>query len=153
MATPVLPSNVNQQSAYRSPFVDISGNPTAFGLGTNTDVLRVSAGTIAPGQTIQNYSTGGGIAVNTTTSVRTVTTGKTWYITDICMTASTSTACLVQIKGGGTVYFEAYVSSSAPVNFAGIESQDGIPSTTAVTIVTANTGSSSFTVKIAGIEQ
>ena len=117
--------------------------------------FRTSAGNAAPGQTIKTFSSSGGVSINTgaTVTVYTVTPGKTFYPTDIHISTDSATALLVQVKAGSTVILEGYISTTAPLDLAGIESQVGVGSGVVLSIVFPTVAGKNGAWVIFGFEQ
>jgi hypothetical protein len=118
--------------------------------------IRISAGNAAVGQTILTFASVGGISMTgaPVTNVYTATAGKTFFITDICITTNeTALPQLVQLKQGGVVIFETFIMSTLPCDFPGIESQPSVGGGNRLEIWwSANTGKLG-TFFISGFEQ
>jgi len=128
------------------------GAPVAGGV-----TMKVNAGSVAPGQTLKTYT--GTIALSTSAAVtqalETVTAGKTFYVTDIVISANTAQQFLVQLQAAGVDIFDDYCKGdTAPIQATGIESQPNAAAGTAVQLrfaqVAAATIASYF---VAGFEQ
>jgi len=103
------------------------------------EVQRVTAGPGADQQRLFQVCSSGGI--DTTTSgaqaIRTTNTGQTFYITDISITAdyAGNATKLIQLEiSGGVIVFEAYVSTTAPIDMPGLETQIQVPSNSVLAI-------------------
>ena len=118
-------------------------------------VGRVSAGAGAPGQSLKTFSSSGGVSINSgaTVNVYTTTAGKTLYITDLYISADSAAPILVQVKAGATVIFEGYVSTTAPMDMTGIETQPNCGSGVALTIVFPTAAGKNGSYFIGGFEQ
>lgn len=106
--------------------IDSSGNPSS---------VRVSPGGPAPGQSVNNFSSSGGDAGNTTRNLYTVTTGKTGRVTDINISTDDTTARLVQLLAGATVIFEDLVVSGAPLRLPDLASKPSAASAVVLALV------------------
>jgi hypothetical protein len=125
----------------------IVGNPILIGGsdGVNAQplsisasgVMKITAGGPGAGQSIKTFSSSGGVSINAGATVisYTVTAGKTLYITDIDISADNVSAILVQLKAGGVVIGEKYISTTAAWEMVGIESQMTVGSGIALTLV------------------
>lgn len=118
-------------------------------------VFRVSAGSAAAGQTIKNFSSSGGLSINTgaTPTVYTVTTGKTLFITDVYFSTDSATPLLVQVKAGATVILEGYMSTTAPLQIPGVESQKSVGSGVVLSLVFPTVAGKNAAWSIDGFEQ
>ena len=107
------------------------------GNSANTSVQRVSAGFMAPGQTAKQYV--GKVTTSTTlvttVTLETVTTGKTYYLTDISLFTNSSAAVDGSIQAAGTPIYNFGVSTTAPVQMAGMETQPYATTAQVVTLV------------------
>ena len=125
------------------------------GQSNNMSVQRVSAGFMAPGQSAKAAT--GNLSVNAVSAavpINTVTTGKTFYITDINFTTDSSTAIDIQIQAAGVVIFETHVLSTAPCNCVGMETQPFGTSGQLVRIFVSNSSTGkSLNFYVAGFEQ
>jgi hypothetical protein len=86
--------------------------------------FRVTAGGAAPGQTVKQFTAK--IALNaasaTTASLYTVTTGKTFLLTDLYIGHDTAAVIDVQVQAAGVTIFRACVKGdTAPLEFAGMD--------------------------------
>lgn len=127
--------NGNSVPASAANPLPVVSTPTATPGGTG--VQRVSAGFMAAGQTAKQYvgrqSTSTTAA--TTVTLETVASGKTFYITDINMFTDLATPIDGSIQAGGTPIFYFGVSTTAPVDACGMETQ---PYATTGQVVTLN---------------
>ena len=118
-------------------------------------VQKVNAGFMGAGQTAK--SAAGQLSVNAvsaTITLNTVTTGKSYYITDICFTTDSASAIDVQIKAGSTIIFETHVLSTAPCNAVGIETQPLATTGQVVTLFVSNSSvGKSLGFFVSGFEQ
>ena len=101
--------------------------------------IRTTAGGPAPNQTQKNYS---GLATTSTGSIttitlETVTAGKTYFITDVCLTTdSPSTSSIdARLQAAGADIFRNGLHSLAPIDMAGIETQPTAAGGQVVTLV------------------
>jgi hypothetical protein len=134
---------------------DANGNPVRL------SVLKVNAGFMAPGQSAKQFV--GKQATSTTAPVTvplsTVTTGKTFYITDLLITTDSaqgaSTTVDVRIQGAGTDVFRSGCHNLAPIDMTGIETQPWATSGQAVTLLLPQTSAGVVNVwfNIWGFEQ
>ena len=117
--------------------------------------LRVSAGAGAAGQSLKTFSSSGGVNINAgaTVNVYTVTAGKTLFISDVLISADSATPILVQLKAGATVIMESYVSTTAPLDMTGIETQVAVGAGVALTVVFPTAAGKNGSYFIAGFEQ
>ena len=100
--------------------------------------IRFAAGSAAPGQTLKTYT--GKVALSgastTSTALYTVTAGKTFYITDMYLSADGAQVMDVQVQAAGVTVFRAAVKGdTAPLAFAGIETQPSGAGGSAMTIL------------------
>jgi hypothetical protein len=104
-------------------------------------VQRYSAGFMSTGQSAKQYVglVTTSASVTTTVTLETVTTGKTFYISDILITSDaatgTSTTVDVRIQAAGTDIFRAGVHNLSPIDMTGIETQPFATSTQIVTLL------------------
>jgi hypothetical protein len=101
------------------------------------EVTRVTAGPGADQQQLFRVSSNG--SIDTTNAgaqaIRTTNAGQTFYITDISITAdyAGNAVKLIQLEiSGGTIVFEAFVSTTAPIDMPGLETQ--VPSNSILAI-------------------
>src|SRR5579859_2998060 len=145
---------------------DLQGNPVVGPVRAPVTVsvpatgvtAKSTAGSAAPDQTLQTFSSSGGVSVNTgaTVALFTVPAGKTFFMTDIVVmgNAATATQFLVQVKQGTTVIFEGFCKTdTAPVEAPGLETQPSAPSGTAVSLVLGTGASTTATYFISGYVQ
>lgn len=113
------------------------------GQSSNTSVQRVSAGFMAPGQTAKQYvgKQATSTSATTTVTLETVTTGKTFYITDIYFTSDQNTLLDTRIQAAGVDIFRCAVRDLAPVDMPGMETQPFANSGQSVTVLLPQTGS------------
>ena len=104
--------------------------------GGNSNVQRVSAGFMANGQTAKQYTGKQATSTSSTTSValETVTTGKTFYITDIAIFTDSTSAIDGSINAAGTPIYRFGTSTTAPVESPGMETQPFASTAQAVTL-------------------
>jgi hypothetical protein len=104
----------------------------------NTSVERVSAGFMAPGQTAKQFTGMQALAAGATSiTLYTVSTGKTFYITDINVVTDypNGTGTLdCQVQAAGTSIFRTGVHNLVPAEMPGMETQPNAASATAVTL-------------------
>ena len=132
-----------------------SGNP-AIALVDNNGLpvtsLKVSAGGPAAGQAAKNYSGTVTLSGSTQTiTLETVTAGKTYFITDIVITTTNSTAQLVQLQAGGVTIFQTHINSTKGIESLGIETQPYAVAGQVVTLVVPS-GSGVVAYNILGVE-
>lgn len=146
-------------SGYTSGSVTIIGKGIVSVAPMNVEgafaVQRQTAGSAAPNQTIKTFSSSGGVSINTggTTTVYTVTAGKTFYITDIFIATDNATPALTQVKAGATVVAESYLSTTQAINMLAIESQPAVAGGVAITITWPTATGKNGSYFIAGFEQ
>lgn len=121
-------------------------------------VQKGTAGAAAPDQTLKQFSSSGGVSINTgaTVALYTVTAGKTFFITDIMITGNAATAgqVLCQIKQASTVIWEGYMKTDTqPLEIPGIETQPSAPGGSAVSLVIGTLTGGTAAYFIAGFEQ
>lgn len=130
---------------------DASGNPVSVSTSSSPSSIRTSAGPPAPGQVAKNYTgtvTLGAAAI--TVPLETVTTGRTYYITDMILT-TTSAAILAQLTAATIPLFQAHINSTKGIEAQGIETQPTATTGQAVALVfPAGTGVVAYS--IYGIE-
>lgn len=125
---------------------DMAGNPLAR-------VVRMNAGSVAPGQTLKTFTGTVSIASGATQPLETVTTGKTLYITDIVIGANTATQFLVRIQAAGVDIFDDYCKGdTGPIQAIGMESQPNAASGTVVQILFAAAAVTTASFFVAGWE-
>lgn len=104
-------------------------------------VQRQSAGFMSSGQSAKQYVglVSLSASVTTTVTLETVTTGKTFYISDIFIASDaasgSSTTVDVRIQAAGTDIFRGGVHNLTPIDLTGIETQPFASSTQIVTIL------------------
>ena len=93
--------------------------------GGNTSVQRVSAGFMAPGQSAKSYvgKQSTSTTAVTTITLETVTSGKTYYLTDVSIFTDQTTPIDGSIQSAGIPIYYFGVSTTAPVQMAGMETQ------------------------------
>ena len=119
---------------------------------------KSTAGAGAPDQTLKQFSSSGGVSINTgaTVSLYTPTIGKTFYATDIMITGNAATAgqVLCQLKSGTTVIWEGYMKTDTqPIEIPGLETQPQGPGGAALTLVIGTLSGGSAAYFISGFEQ
>lgn len=121
------------------------------------EITRVTAGPGADQQQLFQVTTTGGISTTNAgaQALRTTNPGKTFYITDLSITADYSNAAshLIQLEiSGGIIVFEAYLSNTAPIDMPGMETQIQVPANSILAIKwPAQSGN--IAVFVAGYEQ
>ena len=131
-----------------SAMIAPSDSPTAS--------LRSSAGGPAPGPTQKNYSGSYTMSGATATiPLETVTTGKSFLITDVAITCSGVTGqALAQIQAAGVTIFSGHLNTTKGIEVPGIETQ---PTATAGQVVqlaiSGGAASAVIAYNIFGIEQ
>lgn len=120
-------------------------------------VLRTTAGPGAEDQQLFQFSSNGGVSLTSgpVTPIHTTTSGRTFYITDICITVNeTAAPQLVQLEiSGGIIVFEGFAMSTLPIDMPGIESQPQVPSNSILAIKWPTDSGKLGTYYIAGYEQ
>ena|ERR1700730_17738130 len=121
-------------------------------------VLRTTAGPGAEDQQLYQISSNGGQSVTSagTAALHTTTGGRTFYVTDLLVTAdaANTSPVLVQLEiSGGVVVFEAYVSATSPIDMPGIESQPQSPSNSILAIKWSAVNNQHISWFVAGYEQ
>lgn len=113
------------------------------GLPPSQNVQRTNAGFMASGQTAKQYvgKVATSTTVTTTVTLETVTTGKTFYITDVLITSDQNTLLDVRVQAAGTDIFRCACRDIAPIDMTGIETQPYAGSGQIVTILLPVTGS------------
>ena len=137
---------------------NILGRTTVVVPTAGSDTQRVNAGFVANGQTIKNYTGKQALSTTlvTTITLETVTTGKSYVITDLYLSIDTATLVPdVQIQAGGVPIFRGVLKGdTAPIQMAGMESQPNASSGQVVTIVIpAVAGPPNFLFFVGGFEQ
>jgi hypothetical protein len=114
--------------------------------------LKVSAGGPAAGQAAKNYSGVATLSGSTQTiTLETVTTGKTYFITDIAITTTASAAILVQITAGGVPIFQTHINATKGIEALGIETQPYAAAGIVVALVIPS-GTGAVAYNILGVE-
>ncbi|HLG72146.1 MAG TPA: hypothetical protein VFE42_20700 [Chloroflexota bacterium] len=119
-------------------------------------VQRVTAGLIAPGQTVKQFTGKQASSTSgpTTVPLETVTAGKTFIITDIFVGCDSTTAVDIQITAGGSPIFRGHLSTTASIQMAGMETQPNATAGQQVNLVLPQTAAvQQFTFFISGVEQ
>lgn len=137
--------------------VAIASDPTKAALQTSPvqgATGRITAGGPAPGQVLKNYT--GTVTLSASAqsvALETVTTGRSYLITDIMLTQDDTLANLVTIQAAGVAIVTAHVNT-AGFPAPGIESQPTATTGQAVTFnVPAGTVGKKIAFNIFGIEQ
>jgi len=118
--------------------------------------IRSTAGGPAPGQAAKNYSGTATLSTSAATTIplETVTTGRTYLITDIVITTTSAAAILAQILANGLQIFGSHINGTKGIEAPGLETQ---PSATAGQVVSLVIGqvaaAASVAYNIFGIEQ
>ena len=113
-------------------------NAAVLGNSNPTAVQRSNAGFMAPNQTAKTYT--GQVTLSaspTSVSLETVTTGKSFYITDIVIVTdySNATGTLdVQIQAAGAAIFRSGAHNLTPIDAVGLETQPVATTGQAVTL-------------------
>jgi hypothetical protein len=125
-----------------------------------SQAVKFTAGGAAYGQTLKSYTgkQATSTTVTTTISLETVTTGKTFFITDIYMATDIASATQildVQLQTAGVTIFRGALHNLSPIDFQGIESQPNCASAQLVTILLPVTASGvvNFWYYVGGFEQ
>lgn len=134
-------------------FVLVDGSGNVIVSQPTTASQRTTAGGPAPGQVAKNYSgtvtLGAGV---TTIPLETVTTGRTYFITDTIITSTNSAAILAQLTAATIPILQAHINATKGLEAVGIETQPTATTGQAVALVfPAGTGQIAYTVL--GIEQ
>ncbi len=116
-------------------------------------VQRTNAGFLAPGQTAKQYVGNVVLGVGVTTvTLETVAAGKTYIITDIFISTTSTSQIESRIQAGGADIFRGYLTQGKGIEFAGIETQPNASAGQLVTLVLPiGTGNVAF--NIYGVEQ
>ena len=130
-------------------------------LGSSTSgTSKSTAGPPAAGQTAKTYNGKQALSVGGTTTItlETVTTGKTFYITDIFISTDVASGTQIldtRLQSAGLDIFRAGIHNLSPVEMPGIDTQPSAASTQVVTMLlpTLASGSGSVYYFIAGYEQ
>lgn len=114
---------------------------------------RMSAGPPAPGQTAKQSA--GSVSINTgaTVTLNTVTTGKTYYITDIHLATDQTLSVDAKIQAAGVTIFESFIISSAPCDMAGLETQPFATSGQVVTLLLPTVAGKNVNYFVSGYEE
>ncbi len=157
-----LSITVPNGTGYRD--VPIAGVVSADGFRANAAIalvdnnglpvtsLKVSAGGPGAGQAAKNYSGTVTLSGSTQTiNLETVTAGKTYFITDIVVTSTNSSAILIGITAGGVTVFQAHANATKGVEALGIETQPYAAAGQVVAIVVP-AGSGVVAYNILGVE-
>lgn len=121
-------------------------NAQVEGVNAPTAVQRSNAGAKAPGQTLKTFTGQSLLTASTgTIALYTVTTGKSFYITDVMLTSDVASSLNldVRIQADGVDMLRTSVHSLAPIDFSGIESQPVAASGAVVNILTASAATTS----------
>ncbi|GAC1610325.1 MAG: hypothetical protein NVS3B26_16470 [Mycobacteriales bacterium] len=122
--------------------------------GTLTPTMRVNAGGAAYGQTLKSYTGSTSVATGATITLETVTTGKTFFITDIYVGSNTATVFSVTINSGATAIYNGYCKGdTGPVVLMGIETQPSAASGSVVQLVLGTAATTTSAWMICGYEQ
>jgi|SRR5579864_2947388 len=132
--------------------------PVTASIPVTGAIAKSTAGAGAPDQTLKQFSSSGGVSINTgaTVALYTPTAGKTFYATDIVITGNASTAgqVLCQLKSGSTVIWEGYMKTDTqPIEIPGIETQPQAPGGAALTLVIGTLSGGTAAYFIGGFEQ
>ena len=126
----------------------------------SSSVQPVSAGYAAPWQTAKTYTGKQATSTSATTTVtlETVTSGKSFYITDIMIATDVASGTQIldcQIQAAGTTIFRGPTHNLSPITLPGLETQPFGASTQVVTLLLPQTSSGAVNVYfyIAGFEQ
>jgi hypothetical protein len=106
--------------------------------GSVNPTIKMSAGGAGGGQTLVQFTGNPSLSgsVPTTVALYTVPAGKTLFITDIYVGASTNLVFLAQIQAAGVSIFFGYCKGdTGPIEIPGIETQPQGGPGTAVTLV------------------
>ncbi|GAC1502536.1 MAG: hypothetical protein NVS1B10_07320 [Candidatus Saccharimonadales bacterium] len=114
---------------------------------------RISAGPPAVGQSAKQIA--GTISINTgaTITINTVTTGKTFYITDIHLATDSTASVDAKIQAAGVTIFETFLINTAPCDMVGIETQPFATSTQAVTLLLPTVAGKNVNYFLSGYEE
>ena len=117
----------------RSPIVELVDDQ-----GNSNYVVKVNAGSVAPGQTLKTFV--GKIALSatvpTTVTLETVTAGKTFYLTDVYLSHDSAAVIDTRVQANGVDIMRAPIKGdTAPLQMTGIESQPSAASGQLVTIL------------------
>lgn len=122
--------------------------------GSVNPTLRMSAGGASFGQTLQQFTGNPSIATGATVALFTVPAGKTFYITDIYVSANTAVQFSVQIQAAGVPVFQGYAKGdTGPIDMPGIETQPQCGGGTAVSLVLGTAAGTTAAYFISGFVQ
>jgi hypothetical protein len=132
-----------------------AGNSLNFSVPCEGTVQQSNSGTVAPGQSLKQFASNGGILLTTLTvaNVYTVTPLKIFYPTDIRISTDQATSFLIQIFAGSIVLFEDWISTTCPLLLSAIESQAGISGGTLITLQWATQAGKHLSYAISGFEK
>jgi hypothetical protein len=111
------------------PARQVSGAGGVGAVQVSTATQKVNAGFMAAGQTAKSYvgKQATSTSATTTVTLETVTTGKTFYITDVYIgtdsASGAATTLDTRLQAAGTDIFRAGVHTLAPITLPGIETQ------------------------------
>jgi hypothetical protein len=118
--------------------------------------FRVTAGGAAPGQTVKQFAAKVAlqVATPTTATLYTVTTGKTFLLTDLYIGHDTAAVIDVQIQAAGVTILRACVKGdTAPLEMAGLDTGPLATTGQALTILWPGTaGPPNAYYYVAGVE-
>lgn len=138
-------------------YCDSTNNATTVKLDANNNlpVARMTAGGLAPGQTLKTFNSSGGVSINAgaTVALYTVTTGKTLLISDLEISTDSTIPVLWQLKAGAVVIQEGFITNTAPLSAIGIETQDAVAGGVALSLVFGTSAGKNATYKLRGFEQ
>jgi hypothetical protein len=107
----------------------------------NSAVQRSTAGSVAPGQVAKLFTAKVATITTgiTTIALYTVTTGKTFYLTDVSIFTDYASPIDGSIQAAGTGIFYFGTSTTSPVSCQGIETQPTATTAQALTLVLPQT--------------
>lgn len=122
--------------------------------GSLTPTLRVNAGAGGPGQSLKSYVGTQSVATGATITLETVTTGKSFFITDIYVGSNSATVFQVTINAGATPIFQGFCKGdTGPISLMGIETQPSAGSGVVVQLVFGVAVATTAAFMISGYEQ
>lgn len=122
--------------------------------GSLTPTLRINAGGPGVGQSLKVYTGTQSLASGATVTLETVTTGKTFYITDIYVGSNSATQFAVTINAAGSAIFNGFCKGdTGPIGLMGIETQPSASSGQLVQLVLGTAASTTAAYMICGYEQ
>jgi len=145
---------VTTSESFTSPAGQVIRVALFDALGNASPTLRVNAGAAGIGQTLKSYVGTVSIATGATVPLETVSTGKSFIITDIYISGNTATQFSVTINAAGTPIFQGFAKGdTGPIGLTGIETGPSAPSGTAVSLVLGAAATTTAAFMVSGYEQ